>query len=129
MIQNGKNLKLNNINSSLPNMSNTITGWFLNITLEVVERVMDGADFIEKTTQIINTKGVVQPLSDEQLKIMPEGTRSWEWLMLHCLPNVDLKTNQFIKYDGVKYKIMGRKDYNKYGYIQYNLLEAYRTNG
>ena len=129
MIQNGKNLKLNNINNALPNMSNTISGWFLNITLQVVDRVMDGAEWVEGITKTINTKGVVQPLTEEQLKILPEGTRTWEWLMLHCLPNVDLNTNQFIKYDGVKYKIMSKKDYTKYGYIQYTLLEAYRTNG
>ena len=128
MIQNGRNIKLNNINNALPNMSNTITGWFLNITLQVVERVMQGADWVDGITKIIHTKGVVQPLNDEQLKIMPEGTRSWEWLMLHCLPNVDLKTNQFIMYDDKKYKIMTKKDYTKYGYIQYTLLEAYRGN-
>lgn len=58
-----------NTNSNLPNMSNTIKGWFLNISFEYVERYQQGADWIEGTPQIVNTKGVVRPPSDEDLKI------------------------------------------------------------
>ena len=128
MIQNGKNLKLNNSNSNLPNMSNTIVGWFLNITFDVVERVLDGADYVNSIVKTINTKGVVQPPRDEDLKILPEGTWSWEWLMLHCLPNVDIKTNQYIIYDNKTYKVMAKKDFTKYGYIRYMILESWRAN-
>lgn len=127
MIQNAKNLKLNNINSNLPNMSNTIVGWFLNITFELVKRQLNGADWELVTVDKISTKGVVQPPSDKDLKILPEGTWAWEWLMLHCLPNVSLETNDFIKYDDKTYKVMAKKDFTKYGYIRYTLLEAYRT--
>lgn len=128
MIKNGKDIKLSNINSALPNMSNTISGWFLNITLSIVERTMQGADWVNTVTRVIKTKGVVQPPRDEDLKILPEGTWSWEWLMLHCLPNVDIKTNQYIIYDDKTYKVMAKKDYTKYGYIQYTLLESWRVN-
>lgn len=127
MIQNATNFKLNNTNSNLPNMSNTITSWFLNITLEKAERQLVGADWQLVTVGKLNTKGVVQPPSDIDLKILPEGTWNWEWLMLHCLPNADLQVNNFIKYDGKDYKIMSKKDYSKYGYIQYIILEAYRA--
>lgn len=127
MINSAKNNLITNINSSLPNMSNTITGWFLNITFEVVERVLEGADWIETTTQTINTKGVVQPPRDKDLMIYPEGAFAWEWLLIHCLPDVDLKVNQFIKYDGKTYKVMAKKDFRKYGYIRYTVLEAYQA--
>lgn len=127
MIQSAGNNLLTNTNASLPNMSNTISSWFLNITLEVVKRTLDGSDWVETTESVINTKGVVQPPRDEDLKILPEGTWSWEWQMLHCLPNVQLKTNQYIKYDGVTYKIMAKKDWRKYGYIRYMLLEAFKA--
>lgn len=128
MIQNANQFNLQNINTNLPNMSNTITNWFLNVTFNEVTRVLDGADWVERPGKSINTKGVVQPPSDKDLKILPEGTWAWEWLLVHCLPNLQLETNQFIYYDGVKYKVMARKDYKKYGYIRYTLLEAYRTN-
>lgn len=116
-----------NTNSNLPNMSNTIKGWFLNISFEYVERYQEGADWVEGTPQIINTKGVVRPPSDENLKIYPEGAWSWQWLQIHCLPNADMATNNYVIYDDVKYKIMQKKDYRKYGYIRYTLLEAYKA--
>ena len=118
---------LNNSNSALPNMSNTITGWFLNITFDVVERVLDGADWVENTVQTINTKGVVQPPRDKDLQIYPEGTWAWEWLLIHCLPDVKLNTNQYIKYDGTTYKVMAKKDWSKYGYVRYTILQAFQA--
>lgn len=127
MIQNGNKILLNNTNSALPNMSNTIMSWFLNISFEVVTRTLDGADWVETVTQTINTKGVVQPPRDEDLKIFPEGTWSWQWLMVHCLPEVELSTNQYIKYDGITYKVMGKKDWRKYGYVRYMLAEAFQA--
>lgn len=127
MINSAGNNLLNNTNSTLPNMANTITSWFLNITFEVVERTLDGADWVESVVETINTKGVVQPPRDKDLAILPEGTWAWEWLMLHCLPNVQLNTNQYIKYDGKLYKVMSKKDWAKYGYIRYTILEAFRA--
>lgn len=127
MIQSAGNNLLSNNNASLPNMSNTISSWFLNITLKIVKRELDGSDWVETTESVVNTKGVVQPPRDEDLKLLPEGTWSWEWQMLHCLPDVQLNTNQFINYDGVTYKIMAKKDWRKYGYVRYMLLEAFKA--
>lgn len=127
MINSAKNILLTNTNSTLPNMANTITGWFLNITFEIVERTLDGADWVETTTQTINTKGVVQPPRDKDLTILPEGTWAWEWLMLHCLSDVQLETNQYIRYDGKTYKVMAKKDWQKYGYVRYTILEAFKA--
>lgn len=131
MISSGRNTLITNTNTNLPNMSQTIKPWFLNITLEIVERVMVGADWeIDwETKEVINTKGVVQPPSPRDLKIMPEGSWAWDWLTVHCLPSVQLNTNQFIKYDNKVYKIMAKKDWSKYGYVKYTLLEAFRAEG
>lgn len=118
-----------NTNPSLPNMSQTIQSWFLNLTFEIVERVQIGADFKVdwNTKQTINVKGVVQPPSDKDLKILPEGSWAWEWLMLHCLPNAQIEVNQFVRYDGTVYKVMKKKDWSKYGYVRYYLLEAFQA--
>jgi hypothetical protein len=115
-----------NTNSNLPNMAATIQGWFLNITFEIVDRVMVGADWQTQVVKRVKTKGVVRPPKDN-LEILPEGTWNWEWLEIHCLPNLNLQNNQFIRYDGKVYKVMARKDYSKYGYIRYTVLEAFRA--
>lgn len=127
MIQSAKNNLLKNTNSALPNMSETIKSWFLNISFEYVTRTMQGAEWITSEPITINTRGVVRPPSDKDLKILPEGTWAWEWLQIHCLPDVFLDTNQFVKYDDKLYKVMAKKDYSKYGYVRYTLLEAFRA--
>lgn len=120
-----------NVNPQLPNMSETIKSWFLNLTFEIVERVQVGADFKVDwaTKQEISVRGVVQPPSDRDLKILPEGSWAWEWLMLHCLPDTQIDVNQFVRYDGTVYKVMKKKDWSKYGYVRYYLLEAFRAEG
>ena len=120
-----------NTNPQLPNMSETIKSWFLNLTFEIVERVQVGADFkIDwEAKQEISVRGVVQPPSDKDLKILPEGSWAWEWLMLHCLPDTQIDVNQFVRYDGTVYKVMKKKDWSKYGYVRYYLLEAFRAEG
>ena len=127
MINLAQNTLLNNSNSQLPNMSSTITSWFLDISFFTVARVLVGADWQEGQGDELKTKGVVQPPSNEDLKIMPEGTWSWKWLWVHCLPDLQLETNQFIYYDNVKYKVMGKRDWSKYGYVEYHLLEAFQA--
>lgn len=128
MITSGRNNLLTNTNATLPNMSETIKSWFLNITFEIVDRTVgDSADVPETVLQTINTKGVVQPPRDKDLKILPEGSWAWEWLMLHCLPDVQLNTNQFVRYDGKVYKVMAKRDWQKYGYVKYMLLEAFQA--
>ena len=127
MLNFSQNRNLSNINTSLPNMSNTIVGWFQNISFDIVDRELDGSDWIETGSTTINTRGVVQPPRDEDLKILPEGAWVWEWLLIHCLPDVHLNTNQYIKYDGKLYKVMSKKDWSKYGYVRYTVLEAFRA--
>ena len=116
-------------NSPLPNMSQTIVSWFQDITFNVVTRGLtndgDGVDWVPESVQTIQTQGVVRPPSDKDLKILPEGTWAWEWLQIHCLPNVQLDTNQYVEYENKRYKVMAKKDWSKYGYIRYTLLEAF----
>lgn len=127
MIFSANRFNLSNTNSTLPNMANTITGWFLNITFDVVERTLSGADWTETTVETVNTRGVVQPSRDIDLKIFPEGCWAWEWLTIHCLPDVQLNTNQYIRYDGTLYKVMAKKNWEKYGYCRYMVLEAFKA--
>lgn len=120
---------LKELNNNLPNMSSTIRRWFLPISFDIVTRTLNGADWEVTSTQTINTKGVVRPPSDTDLKLLPDGTWSWQWLQAHCLPNVLLENNQFVSYDSVVYKVMAKKNYTPYGYIRYTILEAYQAEG
>lgn len=129
MIYSAKNNLIQNTNSNLPNVSDVIVDWFINVTFEIVEKVMVGADYEEdwETKEVINTRGVVQPPSPKDLKLLPEGAWAWEWQTVHTLPNVQFNVNQYIRYNGKIYKIMSKKDWSKYGYVKYTILEAFRA--
>jgi hypothetical protein len=112
-------------------MAQTIQGWFQPVEFEVITRSLaddgDGVDWVSETVTLIKTQGVVRPPSDKDLKILPEGTWAWEWLQIHCLPDVKLETNQYVEYENKRYKVMAKKDWSKYGYIRYTLLEAFQA--
>ena len=117
--------------TGLPNMAQTIQGWFQPVEFEVITRSLaddgNGVDWVSETVTLIKTQGVVRPPSDKDLKILPEGTWAWEWLQIHCLPNVELNTNQLVIYKEKRYKVMAKKDWTEYGYIRYTLLEAFQA--
>lgn len=122
-IINANSLKLG-ASGHLPNMSQTIIGWFQPITFGVVTRTVSDYEGVETVTQV-QTEGVVQPYKPEPLEIELAGSRSWNWQMIHCLPNLTLENNQFIYYKGTKYKVMQVQKYDEYGYRQYNICETY----
>ena len=122
MIINGKN---NKISTGLPNMSNTIVGWFQPITFGVVTSEIVNFEKVE-SIEYIDTNGVVQPPKPEVIEIQPEGIRNWEWLEVHCLPNIQVDINEYIYYNNLKYKVMQRENYSAYGYVKYVILESYR---
>lgn len=113
-----------NSGGNLPNMSGTIVGWFQKITFGVVVRSQTDWDDQETVTNV-STMGVVQPYKPTDLEIQEAGTRSWGWQMIHCLPDLVLENNQFIYYEGVKYKVMNHYPYDKYGYRQYVICEGF----
>ena len=47
--------------------------------------------------------------------------------MIHCLPDLQLFNNEYIMYENIRYKILQRNDYNKYGYIEYIACEAFEN--
>ena len=121
--------KLKNINSylSFPNMSQTLSGWEVPLTLvKVIQDIVDGdASF---TTEQVTFLGVVQPLRTEQLELKPEGQRSWEWLWIHAKSGtLNLHTADKILFNSKTYKVEGVKDYSLNGFVEYELVRDYET--
>ena len=121
---NGAKSKKIGSNGKLPNMSMTILDWFQPITFGIIKTSL--VDYEKKITiEYVDTHGVVQPYKPEPLEIQQAGVRSWSWLMIHCLPDLQLYNNEYIMYENIRYKILQRNDYNKYGYIEYIACEAF----
>ena len=113
------------LQTGLPQMTNTLNGWEVPLTLtKVVQKIVNGDRITEE--QLINFQGVFQPLRDEQLQYKPEGERSWSWYWIHAKAGtLNLKTQDKIIFKSNKYKVMSVKDYSLYGYIEYQVIRDY----
>lgn len=121
-----KNRSISSIaKSGMPQMDTTLYGWEVPLTLvKIVQNVVEGDLQTIQTT--INFKGVWQPLSAEQLNLLPEGQRSWENVWIHCKASqLNLETASKVIFNGKRYKITQKKDYGLNGYVEYMLIRDY----
>ena len=124
MIINGKDKTLSQTNN-LPNMSETIKNWFQNLTFKKIVKSIVNYQAVETET-IISTKGVRQPFSPQQLKVKPEGQRAWKWETLHCLADVALVPDEIVEFNSIRYRVIEKKDYTEYGYIEYEIVQDFQ---
>ena len=111
--------------SGMPQMDTTLTGWEVPLTLvKITQNVVEG-DLVTAETQI-NFKGVWQPLSAEQLQLLPEGQRSWENCWVHARASqLNLETASKVIFNNKRYKITQKKDYGLNSYVEYMLIRDY----
>lgn len=127
-IQNGKNTPLNTNSGTVPNVNGAMLNWFQPMIFTVVTKIVVGGEVVETGTPI-NFRGVIQPLSNRDLLIKPEGERAWTWYMLHADPSLALNVDDVVNYLGQQTRVMARKDYRLYGYIYYELIQDYTGSG
>lgn len=112
---------------SFPNLSSTLFDWEVPLTLEKVYQDVVEGDFTY-TTQKINFKGVWQPLKNEVLQLKPEGQRSWKWIWIHAVTGtLNLETGDKVIFNGERYKVVEKKDYSLNGFVEYQLVEDYKS--
>ena len=120
--------KNRSLKNGMPNMSNTLTGWEVPLTLVKVKQSIVKGDVI-KTKQKIDFLGCWQPLKDEELQFKPENQRSWSWYWIHAKSGtLDLKTQDEIIFQGKMFKVMAIKDYSLNGFIEYQIVRGYEAN-
>jgi hypothetical protein len=124
MIINGKD-KILSQTKNLPNMSETIKTWFQDLTFKRITKSIVNFQAVETTTTI-TTKGVRQPFTAQQLKVKPEGQRAWRWETLHCLSDVVLNPDDIVEFNSIRYRVIEKKDYTEYGYIEYEIVQDFQ---
>ncbi len=128
LFQNAKNIPLNAQPGTLPDVSGAMLNWFQPCVFGVVVKTEVNYQVVE-TMENIQFQGVVQPLSAKRLMMKPEGQQAWTWLWVHAEPTLKLNTDQVITYLGVQYRVMALKNYEAYGYVEYELVEDYTGSG
>lgn len=127
-IKNGNTTPLNANSGTLPNMTDALIDWFQPMEFGLVVKTVSGFEVVETVTPILSL-GVWQPLTKRQLMMKPEGQRSWPWYWIHAAPGLDLPPDSIFIYLGVQYRVMARKDYKLYGYLEYEVVRDYTGAG
>lgn len=127
-IPNGKNTPLNVRTGTIPDVSGAMRDWFQPMVFTQVVKTVVGFQLVETKTDT-NFQGVIQPLSNRDLWIKPEGQRAWTWLLLHAEPVLSLNVDEVVTYLGVQTRVMARRDYAIYGYVQYELVQDWEGSG
>lgn len=113
---------LNVRTGTVPDVSGALMDLFQPMVFTKVGKETIGFQDVE-TAEPINFRGVVQPLSGRRLELKPEGQRAWTWLLLHAEPVLTLQVDDVIEYLGVQTRVMARKDFSLYGYVEYELVQ------
>ena len=127
-IQNASNIPLNVATGTVPNVNAAMANWYQPMQFGVVSKSNVGFE-LQETQEIINFRGVIQPLKERSLAIKPEGQRAWTWLWLHSDTSLQLEVDSVVTYLGVQTRVMGRKNYSIYGYMEYELVQDWTGSG
>lgn len=127
-ILNASNIPLNEAQGTVPNVNGGMRNWNQELTFTLVTKMTKAFQVVE-TGEEVSFRGVIQPLSNRDLQLRPEGQRAWTWFMLHADPALVLQVDEVVVYLGVQTRVMARKDYKIYGYIYYELVQDYSGAG
>jgi hypothetical protein len=123
-IINARDKKVSELNSGLPDVIAAIATLLQDVSAVYVQKQqIDG--YTQEVPICVQTKACIQPMGDEQLKILPEGQRSWKYFYVWSLKNFDLATDEIFWIKSKGYRILDKTNWNDYGYIQYSCIEDY----
>lgn len=119
-IVNGKDRRIGT--ASLPNVAGALSGLLQPLVFTIITKeVVDGE--VRETRTDVAGRGVIQPFTERQLLIKPEGQRAWTWLMCHAEAGLPLKVDDVVTYVDVDTRVMAIKDFGVYGYLEYHLVQ------
>lgn len=127
-IANGANKPLFDKSGSVPDVSGALQDYFQPMIFEPVGKIVNGFQVTE-TGAPINFRGTAQPFSERALILKPEGQRAWSWFLIHADPVLSLNVDDVIIWRGTQTRIMARKDYALYGFVEYHACQDWTGAG
>lgn len=123
-ITDAKDIPLDQITGSLPNVSNALLDWLQPLTFIMIVKSVVNFKLLESKT-VYSFMGVVESITPTKLEMKPEGQRSWNYINIWTLPNVTLKIDDIFSYMGKEYRVERRNDWVQYGYSEFEAVENY----
>ena len=129
VIRNAGNIPLDmQAMGTVPDVSGALQDYYQSMVFTPVTKTVSGYQVIE-TANPINFRGAVQPFSERRLLMKPEGQRSWSWFLLFSDTALIVNTDDVVLWRGKQTRVMARKDYALYGYVQYELVQDWTGAG
>ena len=127
-IRNGNMVPLNLDTGTVPDVSGALKDYFQLMKFDQVVKTTVNFQDVETTTPI-NFWGTWQPFTERQLFFKPEGQRAWSWFWLHAEPSVTLNVDDVVNWNGKQTRVMARKDFGLYGYVEFHLVQDWTGAG
>lgn len=128
-IINGKDTPLTQIRGTVPDVSGALQDRFQLMNFTTIVKSVVNFQVVETPTTT-SFWGNIEPMSDNQLRMLPEGQRTqWQWFNLYSEPAILLKPDEVVNYLGVQYRCMARRDYSLYGYMLFTLQTDWTGSG
>lgn len=127
-IANGANTPLNVRTGSIPNVGGAMRDWFQPLVFTPITKTVSAFQVVEIGTPV-NFMGVIQPLTERQLMQKPEGQRAWTWFLVHADPVLTLQVDDVGVFLGKQTRVMSRKDYALYGFVEYHWVQDWTGSG
>ena len=126
----GRNIKINQLSTNLPDVSEVMNGWEVNMIANyVTQTLVDGAVVDTEVNKPI--KGISQPLKAEEIALKDEGQRMWNWVQVHIREAIygELFPTQILIINSIPHKIMAKKDWTLDGYREYHVIRDFESVG
>lgn len=127
-LANGANNPLFFRQGTVPDVSGALQDYYQAMVFEPVVKTVIGFQ-AQEVPNPINFRGVVQPLTERQLLLKPEGQRAWTWMLLFSDPVLTLQVDDVVVWNGKPTRIMGREDFALYGYVKYSMVQDWTGAG
>lgn len=127
-IANGSQRPLFDKSGTVPDVSGALQEYYQDMTFEPVGKIVNGFQVVE-TGSPVTFRGTVQPFTERQLLLKPEGQRAWSWFLIHSDPVLSLNVDDVILWRGKQTRVMARKDYQLYGFVEYHAVQDWTGAG
>lgn len=128
VISNAADRAINLQNGTTPDVSGALFDWFQPMVFQALTKTVQGYQVVEDSLQY-NFQGVIQPFTERQLMLKPEGQRAWTWFLLFAQPSLVLQVDDVVDWLGRQTRVMSRKNYTLEGYVEYHLVQDWDGSG
>lgn len=128
IIGNAADRPINQQNGTTPDVSGALFDWMQPMSFEKIVKTVNGYQAVETPT-VYNFQGFIQPLTERQLILKPEGERAWTWFTLHAQFSLTLQVDDVVLWNSKQTRVMARKDYMLEGFVEYQIVQDWTGSG